>query len=108
MWAMIPMFRVLASGWWRVLASAMIDQLSGSSRRSCSLPGLGPQWPVLPAVVGGGLVGFRHLVQVLAAFGGGADAVGRVADLVGQPLRHRLLTALLGVADQPPDGQGGG
>ena len=70
--------------------------------------GAGRRGPSLPAVVGEGLVGLRHLVEVLTALGRGPDAVGRVADLVGQALGHRLLAALLRVADQPPDGQGGG
>jgi hypothetical protein len=32
MWAMIPMFRVLARGWLRVMVSDMRGQLSGRAR----------------------------------------------------------------------------
>src|SRR4051794_28601794 len=55
----------------------------------------------LPAVMREGLVGLGHLVGVLAPFDGGAEAVARVEQLVGQPLGHRLLAALPGVHDQP-------
>ena len=57
----------------------------------------------LPAVVGEGLVGLGHLVHVLAALRRRADAVGGVEDLVGEPVRHRLLAPRLGVAGEPAD-----
>src|SRR5665213_2091818 len=104
MWAMIPMFRVLASGWLRVVVSDMLGQLSGRARVVVG----GRVGARLPAVVGERLVRLGHLVEILPTLGGGTDAVGRVADLVGQALGHRLLAALLGVAHQPTNRQCGG
>jgi hypothetical protein len=69
-------------------------------------PGWGRQaWKILPAVVGEGLVGLRHLVGVLPALHGGTETVGRVQDLVLQTLGHGVLTADLRVADEPAQGQ---
>src|SRR3712207_2960185 len=108
MWAMIPMFRVRASGWGRlsVSASAVWQPLLGSVRggcRSCRpragafedratarLPGR-PGFLALPAVVREGLVRLRHLLEVVAALHGGPDAVAGVEQLVGQALGHGLL-----------------
>src|SRR5579885_2068624 len=60
-----------------------------------------------PAVVREGLVGLGHLVGVLATLHRGAEAVGRVEDLVHEALGHRLLATLTGVADHPAQGQRG-
>src|SRR3954470_22494546 len=60
-----------------------------------------------PAVVGEGLVGLGHLVGVLALLHSGTEAVARIEDLVHQALGHGLLTTLLGVADQPAQGERG-
>src|SRR5215217_2656788 len=54
-----------------------------------------------PAVVGEGLVGLGHLVGVLALLHRGTETVGRVEDLVHEPLGHGLLATVLGVPDQP-------
>src|SRR2546423_2210747 len=87
---MIPMLRVLASAvsgaTWVV---TVLLSASSMSRRD------------LPAVVGEGLVGFGHLVCVLAALHTRAEAVARVQQLVHQSLGHRLLAALPRVTDQP-------
>src|SRR3954469_6145689 len=84
MWAMIPMLRVSARA---------TSTLSAIQR--------------LPAVVGEGLVGLRHLVGVLAPLHGGTEAVACVEQLVHQPLGHGLLATLAGVGDQPAQRQGG-
>src|SRR4051812_34687551 len=83
MWAMIPMLRVSAR------AASTVSAIR------------------LPAVVGEGLVGLRHLVGVLAPLHGGTEAVARVEQLVHQPLGHGLLAALAGVTDQPTQRQRG-
>src|ERR671930_154996 len=54
-----------------------------------------------PAVVGEGLVGFGHLVGVLAALHRRTETVGRVQDLVHQPLGHGLLATGARVRRQP-------
>src|SRR3954462_9882267 len=83
MWAMIPMLRVSAR------ATSTVSAIR------------------LPAVVGEGLVGLRHLVGVLAPLHGGTEAVACVEQLVHQPLGHGLLATLAGVGDQPAQRQGG-
>src|SRR6185369_6519851 len=75
-WAMMPMLRVLSSGIWR---------------------GMGR----LPAVVGEGLVGFRHTMRVFALLDGCAAVVGGVVELAGKALDHRLLGSAAGVQDDP-------
>src|ERR1700712_3933140 len=83
MWAMIPMLRVSA-----------IPASTVSAIR-------------LPAVVGEGLVGLRHLVGVFAPLHGGTKTIARVEQLVHEPLGHGLLATLAGVGDQPAKRQGG-
>src|SRR5215813_11825334 len=61
----------------------------------------------LPAVVGEGLVGLRHLVRVLAPLYGGTEAVARVEQLVHEALDHRLLAPGPGVVHQPAQAQRG-
>src|SRR6185437_7652796 len=85
MWAMMPMFRVRARG---VLRGMRVDR--------------GP----LPAIVGEGLVGVGHAVDVFALLDGAAAVVGGVEDFVGQLLDHALLAAGAGVEDEPADGEG--
>src|SRR5688572_8544471 len=99
MCAMMPMLRTLLRS---VVMSTATESLSpleelvgggggaprGAPRRS-------------PAVVGEGLVGLGHLVGVLALLHSGTEAVGGVEDLVHEPLGHRLLTTVRGVADEP-------
>src|SRR3954452_9696966 len=94
MCAMIPMLRTLA----RAVTTSVVTV--GRLLSALSVRGL-------PAVVGEGLVGLRHLVHVLAPLDGGAEAVARVEQLVHQPLAHGLLAALAGVAAQPAQGQRG-
>src|SRR3954468_11499642 len=62
----------------------------------------------LPAVVGEGLVGLRHAVDVVLALPGAALLGDRVEDLVGEALGHRLLAAVAREADEPADGKGAG
>jgi hypothetical protein len=59
----------------------------------------------LPAVVREGPVGFGHLVRVFLTLHRRADAVVGVDQLGGQPLGHGALATILGVPDDPADGQ---
>src|ERR1700712_6040341 len=83
MWAMIPMLRVSA-----------IPASTVSAIR-------------LPAVVGEGLVGLRHLVGVFAPLHGGSKTVARVEQLVHEPLGHGLLATLAGGGGPPAKRPGG-
>src|SRR5437870_1028740 len=80
MWAMIPMFRVLASGTWRVIARTFRG---------------------LPLEMAEGLVGLGHLVGVLAPLDSGAEVVHGVHELGGELLRHALAAALARGLDEP-------
>src|SRR5215469_16876697 len=92
--AMIPMLRTLASSTAVWVATCFASsfclnchrqslRLNGAARRRAA--------GLLPAVVGEGLVGFGHLVGVLAALHARPEAVARVEQLVHEPLGHRLL-----------------
>src|SRR6202453_2211921 len=94
MCAMIPMLRTLAR------STAVTVATFPRSRKVLVLVSLGSGLR-LPAVVGEGLVGLRHLVGVLAPLDAGAEAVARVEQLVHEPLGHRLLAAVPGVGDDP-------
>src|SRR6201995_830648 len=63
---------------------------------------------LLPAVVGEGLVGLRHAVDVVLPLPGAALLLVRVEDLTGQTMGHRVLAASPGVLDEPADGEGAG
>src|SRR6185503_21059788 len=80
MCAMIPMFRVLASGTWRVIARTV---------------------PGLPLEMAEGLVGLGHLVGVLPPLDGRTEAVHGVDELGGELLGHALAAALAGGLDEP-------
>src|SRR5690349_11147859 len=77
--------------------------VAGTARAVCREAGLTAyrRAPLSPAVVREGLVGLGHLVGVLATLHRGAEAVGRVEDLVHEALGHGLLTTLARVADEP-------
>ncbi|GAD09799.1 hemagglutinin 2 [Gluconobacter frateurii NBRC 103465] len=51
------------------------------------------------------LIGFSHTVGVFTLLYSSATIVDRVHQFVGQALLHRVLTALAGGIDQPPDRQ---
>src|SRR5215203_3634835 len=108
MCAMIPMLRVLAS--WAALAITYSSSF-GSACGFRGSPGLPPTAGAgertSPAVVREGLVRLGHLVGVLAALHGGAEAVAGVEELVHQALGHRLLAARAAVLDQPAQAQRG-
>src|SRR3954470_6835740 len=59
----------------------------------------------LPAVVGEGLVGLRHAVDVVLALPGAALLLAGVEDLAGEPVGHRLLAAAAGQLDEPAAAQ---
>src|SRR6185503_12645854 len=80
MWAMIPMFRVLASGTWRVMATAFRG---------------------LPLEMAEGLVGLSHLVGVLASLDRRAEVVHGIHELRSELFRHALAAALAGGLDEP-------
>src|SRR6201995_4163539 len=63
---------------------------------------------LLPAVVGEGLVGLRHAVDVVLPLPGAALLLVRVEDLTGQTIGHRVLAARPGGLDAPADCEGGG
>src|SRR6187397_3095134 len=91
MCAMMPMLRVRLSGVWRGIANVPI-------RSSISV--------VLPAVMREGLIRFRHPVRVFALLYRAAAQVGRIQQLVGQLLLHRLaVTTRPGESDQPSDAE---
>src|SRR5580700_280999 len=107
---MIPMFRTLASSTAVWVATASFPRsLVGSAASSYSSGGAAcRRRPAFsPAVVGEGLVGFGHLVGVLAALHARPEAVARVQQLVHEPLGHGLLAALPGVGHDPAQRQRG-
>src|SRR3954451_24193679 len=65
----------------------------------------GPEPLRLPAVVGEGLVGLSHAVDVLFALVRAALIGLGVGELAGQPLGHRLLATRAGELDEPADGE---
>src|ERR1017187_7684452 len=98
MCAMTPMLRTLASStavWVATTRFLAASSIVGRPGRS------------LPAVMSECLVRLGHLVGVLAALHARPEAVARVEQLVHEPLRHGLLTALAGVVDEPAQRQGG-
>src|SRR6185436_8620435 len=64
-------------------------------------------WPVgLPTIVSKRLVGLGHAMGVFALLDGAAPQVGRIEQLVGQLLLHRLaVPARAREADQPADAE---
>src|SRR3954468_6728121 len=62
----------------------------------------------LPAIVGEGLVGLRHAVDVVLALPGAPLLLRGVVDLVGEAFGHRLLAPPARELDQPADGEGAG
>src|SRR5215207_9841517 len=74
-----------------------------TTRRRCP-----PVKRASPPVVGERSVALGHLLQIVLALDRGAEAVAGVHQLGGQPLGHRLLAALAGVPDDPPDREGRG
>src|SRR3954452_5747159 len=115
MCAMMPMLRTLVRSVVMSTATCVVPLARWCWVVRCEPQGLSPQssrcriaaateasWrPCSPAVVREGLVRLGHLVGVLTAFDGRAEAVGGVQDLVHEALGHRLLTTGGGVADQP-------
>src|SRR6478735_437672 len=106
MWAMMPMLRTL-------LRSVSTSCATGCPPKSCwgedgadAATRVAASACRLPAVVGECLVRLGHLVSVLTTLHSGAEAVGRVEDLVGEALGHGLLAASLGVAGEPAQRQG--
>src|SRR5204863_3888668 len=60
----------------------------------------------LPAVVREGLVRLGHPEDVVLALPGAALLLGRVEDLAGEAVRHRLLAAGAGELNEPAHRQG--
>src|SRR3954447_1367164 len=81
-------------------AIARLTRADTRARRPCARR--------LPAVVGEGLVGLRHAEDVVLALVRAALLRLRVHELVGEPLRHRLLTPVAGELDEPAHGEGAG
>src|SRR5438067_819351 len=128
MWAMIPMFRVLPSGYSRMTRPPFPDGcwrsfVACAASDTCSssnfLAGIAISDPLhkyrapararprsflrrSPSVMGERLVRLGHLVEILAALHRRPLADGGVHDLADQPLAHRVLPALAGEVHQPP------
>src|SRR6185503_2933652 len=109
MWAMIPMFRVRASGYSRMTRGLLPPPVRLTvSRAACAtFTSLAAVATPLPPVVGERLVRFRHLVHVLASLDRRSLARRRVQQLRRQAVGHGVLAPLPGVVDQPPQGQRG-
>src|SRR6266498_1925359 len=109
MCAMIPMFRVRASGYSRMTRPFAPPVRLTVSRAACatfrSLAAVAITDS--PSVVRERLVRVRHLVHVLAPLDRRALPVRRVHDLPHQPLGHGMLSPGPGVVHQPPKRQGG-
>src|SRR6267143_793983 len=111
MWAMMPMFRVLANG--DCLAITCISLGFGvrdsgleNANPTSRIPNPESRIPVLPSIVREGFVRLGHAVRVFALLHGTAAQVGGVEQLVRQLLLHRLSVATRRrVADDPPDAQ---
>src|ERR1700684_3849517 len=88
---------------------ARVSLTRGIKRRQLALKARDPRALAgrdLPAVVGEGLVGLRHAVDVVLALVGVALLLLGIEELVGEALGHRALAALAGELDEPADGQG--
>src|SRR3990172_7460338 len=128
MCAMIPMFRVRASGYSRstrslpdppgcrpltsCVASTTSTFSAGGATSSPPHQTPGPRarhqrFPRSPSVVRERLVRLRHLVHVLTPLHRGALALGGVHDLAHQALGHRVLLAGPRVVHQPPERERG-
>src|SRR5215218_3893188 len=103
MCAMIPMLRTMLRSVVISTATSVV-YLSLLSCKQWGERGPGTD-PGSPAVVGESLVGFGHLVCVLAALDRGTQTVGGVQDLVHQALGHRLLATRAGVRREPAQGE---
>src|SRR6478609_9615158 len=91
MWAMMPMLRTRSS-----------SSIFGTPLPVCVCV---TAMPALPPVVGEGLVGLRHSVDVVLLLVGAALLVGGVQDLCGKLLVHLLLAPLPREGDQPAHGR---
>src|SRR5664280_2719762 len=108
MCAMMPMLRTLD----RSVSTSSATEFSLASSYSVVAATSGPAAHRVagagsPAVVREGLVGFGHLVGVLAALDRRTEAIAGVENLVHQPLGHGLLAARPRVGDQPAQRQRG-
>src|SRR5262245_39381067 len=117
---MIPMLRSLASAlsaeatvflpciWCSLSAGVAASALSARDGRLAITEPFAPVLVLrrLPSVVSERLVRLGHLVRVLTPLHRGAEAVARVEQLVLEPLDHGLLTAGLGILDNPPQPEG--
>src|SRR5687767_10382998 len=92
MWAMIPILRVRASGNSRMTGASAIASISlhETGRAHMRPAGRTTRTAELPAVVRECLVRLGHLVDVVPPLHRRARGVGRVEQLVGQALGHRL------------------
>src|SRR5215208_660556 len=111
---MMTMFRVLLSA---TCLGIFVSQASGRRLQTAGRSGSRPDsacrlQPVacslafLPPIVRERLVGLGHPVRVFALLYGAAPEVGRVEQLVRQPLLHRLaVAARAGVAHEPADAE---
>src|SRR5213594_602369 len=103
MWAMIPMFRVRASGYSRMTRAlpAPPVRLTVSRAACATLTSSAAVATRLPPVVGERLVRFRHLVHVLPPFHRRSLPGGRAQELAGHGIGHRVLAPMPSVVHRP-------
>src|SRR6185436_330070 len=98
MCAMMPMLRVFSSvkflGTFK--ASSKVDQRAMPRGRTHVPRRMQPLEPGLPAIVGEGLVGLRHLVGIFFLLDGVATHLRGVQELPRQLLAHGLFRPPLG------------
>src|SRR5450759_1126459 len=93
MWAMMPMFRTFSSATVRGINNCCWSEARLAPTKTS------------PPIVGEGLVGLGHTVDVVLLLNGAATHVGRVCHLIGQLVLHALFGARTGVRDEPADSQ---
>src|SRR5438132_3691120 len=106
-WAMIPMFRVRASGYSRMTRGlpAPVGARPVVSFAACAMSSFlaGVAISGLPPVMGERPVRLRHLVHVFLALDRGPGPARSVHELRGQSLGHAVLATRPGVVDQPAE-----
>src|SRR5215467_2020307 len=93
MCAMIPMLRVSSSLNARPIVPVAFLSPGRIATASLTIPPI-PILKSLPAVMGEGLVGFRHAVHIFLLFDGPAARIGCVNQFIGQLVHHRSAGAL--------------
>src|SRR5438105_13372259 len=104
--AMLPILRVSSS--LNALPMVPVAFLSPGriATASLSIPPISLSLKfVLPAVMGEGLVGFRHAVHIFLLLDGPAARIGCVDQFIRQLIYHRFARALPRILQPPANGQ---